>query len=188
MDMKIVAKECFYLHGLLALLERMHLDYTEWGIWVAGQRFIPFFIFTDNNAQALYKSAFQHNVLSPSIMFCSDRARTFLQDIWFREEIYFISLSDDCYTISGKINSAIERVLNPKRQRIVPSCPYIRLDCDEVNVIRFLLKGYKPSMISSSLNMTIRQISLHKRSAMRKLQVKSFVELYFKVKLLDHMI
>ncbi|NIF33022.1 helix-turn-helix transcriptional regulator [Enterobacter sp. Cy-643] len=184
-DMRIVAKECFYLDGLLTLLERMHLDYTEWGIWIAGQRFIPFFIFTENNAHALYNSVFRHRIPSPSIIFCSDRAKTFLQDIWYREEIYFISLSDDCYTIGGKINSAIAKILYPKRQRIVPSCPYCRLDCDEINVIRFLLKGYKPAMIAASLSITIRQISLHKRSAMSKLQVKSFAELYFKVKLLD---
>ncbi|MCT4715784.1 LuxR C-terminal-related transcriptional regulator [Enterobacteriaceae bacterium H18W14] len=186
--MKIFARDCFYRQGVMALLDKMSFDYTEQGIWVSDKVFLPFFIFPKNNVLAIYNNIIKQRIRSPAMVFCARQTIPFFQDIYFAERFYFVSLDAACDTVEKEIKDSINYYLTERPSEKVALCPYQRLTSREIEVVQYLLQGHKPSLISKNINISYRYISMYKRSAMCKLQVGTFTELYCKVKLLERVL
>jgi DNA-binding NarL/FixJ family response regulator len=183
--MNTIARECLYRRALGRLLDEMNLEHSEHGLWVSEQYFIPIFIFPDDSAYALYNDIRTRIIRSPALVFCPEHMIPFLQDIYFKERLYFISLNTDCVTVKREIRAMVRRYPKFKPSSALTVSPYLRLSEKEADVVKYLVQGYKQSTISLINNMPVRHISLYKQSAMRKLKVNNFPELYFKVRLLD---
>ncbi|WP_435946908.1 helix-turn-helix transcriptional regulator [Dryocola sp. BD586] len=182
--MKIIARECFYRQGVMALLDKMSVEYAEHGIWLSDEVFLPFFIFPANNAFAVYNAVIKQSIRSPALVFCARQAIPFFEDVYFAQKLYFVALDAACETVEKEIGESINRYLSERLSEKTALCPWQRLTGSEIAVVQHLIQGHTPSLISKSSNMSYRHISMLKRSAMGKLQVENFNELYCKIKLL----